>query len=205
MRVLLLGLFFLAIGFAVYTFSKAVKKRRGYLRAFGEKFGLAYRDAEMELTGELEGLEIHIHNALRGDRALEMGAPVHVSNAPMVVDVVVPGCPPTLRLQSTPPRMAGPGGASLAVAPHPDFERAFTASSVVEDDLAVLESDAVRAAFMAIASAPTYRGAFLEEGTLCVFHFSRALSAPGEAAELGRTVELALGAAAALRDVCAAR
>lgn len=205
MGTLLLALFFLATGYGVFTFSRVIKKRRAYLRAFAEKFGLACNESQMELTGALEGLEVRVHNDLRGDRALEMGAPVGLSHAPMVVDVAVPGCPPGLRLQSTPPRLAAKAGAGPTVTPHETFETAFAASASEDDDLAILESDAVREAFMAIASVPSYRGALLEGGTLSVFHFNPTLGSPLEAAELGRTVGLALAAAAALGEICSAR
>lgn len=204
---LLLGVVFFAVSLGFYVVTRTLKQRQKDWKAFAQKNELTFDEGAFEVVGALGDLEVRIHDKLAIDQASKLGASMPVGSTAVVVDVRVPGCPEGLLVHSRPPRLAPRKlGSALVLAARPaSFAEAFTAEPHEPTDLAPVEDENVQAALLAVVSNRWYRGLALEQGKLSAFHVNPAFGSPQDAEELERTVGLALEAASALRDACAAR
>ncbi|MGC4121900.1 MAG: hypothetical protein QM765_46430 [Myxococcales bacterium] len=204
---LLVALFFFAVSLGFYVVTRTLKKRHQNWKAFAQKRGLSFDADALELTGELMGLEFKVHDKLAIERASALGAYMPLGSTAVAVDVVVPGCPQGLSVCSVQPRLAPRKvGSAIEIAAAPaGFEAAYRVEVAGPEEQAALEDGEVRAGLLALVSQRWYRGVVVENGVLSAFHFNPAFGSEDDAAELERTVGLALDAAAALRDACAAR
>lgn len=204
---LLLALCLLAAGLGYWVVVHGLEARRRHWQALAERFGLAFDEARFELSGAVSGLPLRVHDGLDVHRAAQMGAVLPLGGTSVAVDVEVEGLPAGLRARSAPALLAPRrfGGPTELEAPREQFERAYLVEAADGADRGLLEDVEVREALMAIAATKWHRGVILEERRLTVFHFNPALATPGDDAELERTVCMALEAAVALCEACAAR